>query len=252
MKGLQVAVKEFLTKVTDWLRSRFSSATADFQPSVDSDGLITSRPETESGDNSAIVKKVQSTDKSASIERLELGFNKLIDQLQGINKHLSQQANQHEGLMKQIDHFPKLLESFPSVVENQKHLTEQLLEQLTAASLKQQQFVEAVEKMPNETAKQTDALEQIDHQLAASADTDVQMVENFIKFNEAIDNLDQTAQSQRDSILQMSKTFAASDRYLKYLISRQNKRFMWIFMIAIGVCFAVILAMVGIIIYLRQ
>jgi len=247
-----MAVKGFLTRVTGWVRSRFSSETADFQPSVDSDGLIAGPPETESADNSAIVKKVHSTDKSASIERLEVGFNKLIDQLQGINKHLSQQVNQHEGLMKQIDHFPKLLESFPSVVENQKQLTEQLLEQLKAASLKQQQFVEAVEKMPNETAKQTDALEQIDHQLAASADTDVQMVENFIKFNEAIDKLNQTAKGQRDSILQMSKTFAASDRYLKYLISRQNKRFMWIFMTAVGVCFAVILAMVGIIIYLKQ
>jgi hypothetical protein len=52
--------------------------------------------------------------------------------------------------------------------------------------------------------------------------------------------------------MQMSKTFAASDRYLKYIISRQNKRFMWVFVIALGVCAVVILIMVGIIIYLRQ
>jgi hypothetical protein len=50
----------------------------------------------------------------------------------------------------------------------------------------------------------------------------------------------------------MSKTFATSDRYLKYIISRQNKRFAWIFIGAVSVCAAVILVLVGIIIYLRH
>jgi len=49
----------------------------------------------------------------------------------------------------------------------------------------------------------------------------------------------------------MSKTFAASDRYLKYIISRQNKRFMWIFVAAISICATAILILTGVIIYLR-
>lgn len=248
-----MAIKEYFSKANDWVRSRVFTK-SEFHPPVDNNGLISEETESQfiepgQRDNNAIAK---TSGKSASIEKLEKGFNNLVDQLQGINKHLDQQVSQHEDLMKHMDHLPKLLESFPSVVENQKELTDQLIEQLKAASLKQQQFVEAVEKIPTETAKQTDALEEIDHQLAASADTDVQMVENFIKFNEAVSRLDQTSASQRDSILQMSKTFAASDRYLKYLMSRQNKRFMWISMTAIGVCFTVILILVGIIIYLNR
>jgi hypothetical protein len=50
----------------------------------------------------------------------------------------------------------------------------------------------------------------------------------------------------------MSKTFAASDRYLKYIISRDKKRMFWLFAISIGICVFVILALVGIIVYLRQ
>jgi cell division protein FtsL len=52
--------------------------------------------------------------------------------------------------------------------------------------------------------------------------------------------------------MQMSKTFAASDRYLKYIVSKQRKSFMWVFMIALGVCVAAILILAGIIIYLRH
>lgn len=151
-----------------------------------------------------------------------------------------------------MEKLPQLLESFPTVVDNQKQLTEQLFEQLKVASVKQHQFIDAVEKIPNETAKQTDALSKIDHQLAAAADADAQMAESFNKFNEIIDNLNQSTGNQTDSIMQMSKTFAASDRYMKYLVSRQSKRFMWIFLAAIGISLAVILILTGIIIYLKQ
>jgi hypothetical protein len=112
--------------------------------------------------------------------------------------------------------------------------------------------METVEKIPTETAKQTDALVDIDHQLAAAADTDVQMAESFNKFNETLDKLNESTIGQTDGIMQMSKTFATSDRYLKYIMSRQRKSFMWVFMIAVGVCVLAILILAGIIIYLRH
>ncbi|MHC4891090.1 MAG: hypothetical protein ACYTEO_16685, partial [Planctomycetota bacterium] len=187
-----------------------------------------------------------------SLEKLQEGFNKLIEQLQGINEHLNHQVTQHADLMGRIEQLPKLLESFPAVVENQKQIIEELIEQLKASVTKEEQFIDAVQKIPAETVKQTDALVDIDHQLAAAADTDVQMAESFNKFNETLDKLNRSAVGQSDSIIQMSRTFATSDRYLKYIISRQNKRFMWIFITAIGVCVLVVLILTGIILYLRH
>ena len=132
-----------------------------------------------------------------------------------------------------------------------RSLTEQLIEQLKTAAAKNDQFIDAVEKIPTETAKQTDALVNIDHQLAAAADLDVQMTESMNNFNESLDKLNQSTISQTDGIIQMSKTFAASDRYLKYIISKQNRRFMWIFVAAMSICVTVILILTGIIIYLK-
>jgi chromosome segregation ATPase len=254
-----MALKDVLSKTNNWLKSHKFRNLREYKPEINEQGLISEeqptkpRPEAvEAESNRILVKTVPSTEKQESIEKLQQGFNRLIEQLKGINENLNQQVAQHENLMARMENLPELLENFPAIVENQKQLTEQMLEQLRATAVSQQQFIESIEKIPAETAKQTDALSDIDHQLAAAADADVQMAESFNRFNDTLDKLNQNSIGQTDGILQMSKTFATSDRYLKYIMSRQNKRFMWIFVTAITVCVLVILTLVGIIIYLRQ
>ncbi len=252
-------LKNNLSKMSSWLKSHTFSKPDEYSPVIDDQGLISQEPDTSEQKNQqpqqnkqVLVKSVQPEDKNQTLEKLQKGFDDLISQLKGINENLNKQGTHYDSLMEEMNKLPKLLESFPGVVDNQTKLTEQMLETLKANAAKQQQFVEAVEKIPTETAKQTDALVEIDHQLAAAADTDVQMAESFNNFNETMQKLDQTSANQTDSIMQMSKTFATSDRYLKYLMTRQNKRFMWIFFISMGVCVTAILLLVGIIIYLRH
>ena len=259
-----MTVQEFWSNAGKWLRAHKPSITigAAHQPEIDDDGLIRQNndPATQPSDgslptgeqgNNVVVRTVPPAERQESLQKLQEGFDKLIERLGEINEHLSRQAAQHEELMGRIEQFPEMLESFPAVVENQKKLTEQLLEQLKTSAAKNEQFIDAVEKIPTETAKQTDALVNIDHQLAAAADIDVQTTETMNNFNESLDKLNQSTISQTDGIIQMSKTFAASDRYLKYIISKQNRRFMWIFIAAISVCVTVILILTGIIIYLK-
>ena len=252
-----MTIKDFFEKTGNWLRVHKPAGHGGYQPVVDDEGLISEESEVaeqERAEESSqvVVKTIQPKSKSESLEKLQAGFDKLIEQLRGINEHLNHQVGQTKDLMSRIEQFPKLFESFPAVVENQKKLTEELIEQLKDASVKQEQFVDIVEKIPKETAKQTDALVEIDHQLAAAADTDVQMAESFNKFTETLEKLNQSTNGQTEGIMQMSKTFAASDRYLKYVMSRQRKSFVWVLMVAMGVCATAILILTGIIIYLKQ
>ncbi len=255
-----MTLKDLWSKASNWLEAHKPSKRANYQPEIDDEGLIsqdaesteaTAEDRTAEGDQ-VLVKTVQPMDKTQSLEKLQAGFDKLVEQLEGINNHLNRQVTQNADLMSRIEQLPKLLESFPAVVENQKQLTEQLLEQLKTTATTEQEFVETIEKIPTETAKQTDALTDINHQLAAAADADVQLTESFNKFNETLDKLNQSTIGQTDGIMQMSKTFAASDRYLKYIMSRQRKSIMWVFTIAIGACVVAILILAGIILYLRQ
>ncbi|MBN2271385.1 MAG: hypothetical protein JXN61_12270 [Sedimentisphaerales bacterium] len=261
-----MALKDWWSGTSSWLRSHGLSTDAGVDTEVDDQGYIHQEPEEageqaeqhvdapEAQDNSSVVVRADGAgpDRMQSLEKMQEGFNQLIGQLQGINEHLSRQVAQHAELMERIEKLPEWLASFPTVVEGQKQITDQLLEQVKAASAKQERFIDAVEKMPIETAKQTDALVDINHQLGAAADTDVQMTESFNKFNQTLEKLNQSTEGQTDGILQMSKTFATSDRYLKYIISKQNKRFVWVFVSAISVCVLVILILTGVIIYLKS
>jgi chromosome segregation ATPase len=191
-------------------------------------------------------------DKTQSMERLQEGFNRLVGQLEGINENLAQQAHQQQELIEKISQLPKVVESFPAAIANQQRMIEHLSEQMEAAATANRQFVEAVKKIPDEAMRQTDALHSMNRQLSSLADTDMAMNENFAKFNGAIEKLSSTTAGQTDGIIQMSQTFEASDRYLKHLISQQNKRFTWIFFTAMGVCVFVILALITVIVFIKR
>ena len=254
-----MAFKDIWAETSNWLRSHKIYRRADHRPEIDEEGLISQDSDSIEAAETTLADSEQRTaestrvealrgkkpeDKSPasdtgaesqeqypvsrieapesgkateSLEKFREGFDKLLNQLQGINEHLNRQAEQHEALMERIKQLPVLLESFPAMVENQKKITEQLLEQLRSMA----------------------------------ADIDVQMADNFNNFNRTLDKLNQSTVHQTDGILQMSKTYAASDRYLKYILSKQSRRFMWVFIAAISISTVVILILTGIIIYIR-
>jgi methyl-accepting chemotaxis protein len=266
---------DLLSRIAGWFRGRQMQGDLG-NISLDKDGLMFDdvspesswRPDKPTNSNGSAVKAVAVTSTGSttlasgardtgrsrpeSLEKLQAGFERLINELSGINEHLRKQAAQHEQLITRIDMLPKLLENFPGVIENQKTITDGLLEQLKANLLKDKQFIETIEKIPAETARQTDTLESIDRQLSAAAEVDVQMTDTFNKFNESLDRLNHSTQQHSDGISQMSRTFAASDRYLKFIVSRQTRQFMWVFYSALVVCVVVILVLVGLVIYLAR
>jgi methyl-accepting chemotaxis protein len=253
-----MTLREILSGTSSWLRSHRYAENGRCAPVLADDGLLAADRdlEDEFGDvggpagEPVMGGPITAVERRESIERLQDGFNQLVDQLQQINDHLSRQVAQHEDLMARVKQLPPLLESLPSAVENQKHLTGQLLAHLQNTVARERQFSEAVERMPAEAARQTDTLVDINHQLAAAADIDVQMAESFNKFRVTLDRLNQNTMSNTEGILQMSRTFAASDRYLKYVIWRLNRRYAWTLAAAMSVCLGVVAALVGTVFYL--
>lgn len=257
-----MTLREILTGTSNWLRFRRYENAGHCEPVLDNDGLLTMALEPQedfegtgsvrSPHGPGMVNSVTTLDRREPAEKLQEGFNRLIGQLEQINDHLSQQLSQHQELMGRVKQLPQLLESLPSAVENQKKLTNQLFEQLRITAAKDQQFIETVSQIPAETARQTDTLTLINHQLAAASDTDVQLTESFVKFRDTLDRLNHNTASNTEGIVQMSRTFAASDRYLKYVVTKLNKRYAWVLAIAISVCGAAIGTLAGIVIYLAR
>lgn len=262
-------LKELWSKTNKWIRYRAQSAVNADESEIDNEGLICEdvEVETESAEQGA-EKKVQAeqaekegsvvvtssrvSERSEPIEKLQIGFNRLIDRLANINDNLNLQVSQHKELIERLDKMPELVKSFPTIVENQEKIRTQLAEQLSAMAASNEQFIQSIGKIPEETSRQTDILDEIKERLESAAEIDSRMSASFRQFNELLGSLDRNTVSHADSIMQMSKTFATSDRYLKYIISRQNKRFMWLFVISLSVSVLAIAALLGIIIYLTR
>jgi chromosome segregation ATPase len=257
-----MSLKSILTAPSSWFRAHRYEEIAHQGPRLNDEGLIATSLDTEDdleGTRSAcapsepiLVNTVTSLDRREPLERLQEGFNKLVDQLQQINDHLNRQLEQHEDLMGRVRELPQALESLPSAVENQRVLTSQLLNQLRSTASKDQEFITVVGQIPVETARQTETLTDISRHLEASAETDVQLAESFNKFRGALDRLNHNTASNTEGIMQMSKTFAASDRYVKYVVSKLNRRFAWMLVGTVTVCVGVIAALVGFIFYLTR
>ncbi|MCD4831964.1 MAG: hypothetical protein K8R02_09215 [Anaerohalosphaeraceae bacterium] len=240
-----MAIKELISKTGKWFSTK---KVPNFEPlrKVPADVAGESiRPE------SIVPLRPNSRDKAHSLEMLQDGFEKLTEKLGGINENLSKQIEQNAELMQKIEELPRFLNNFPEALNNQKQIVEGLIEQFKIQSIKQQAFAETIEKIPQATAEQTASVKEMANQTAISAEIQGQIKESLTAFNSNVDKLKDNVEGQTDGILQMSKTFSASDRYLKYIINAQHKRFMWVFVTAIGVCtFAI--CVLGIVIFLLK
>jgi len=191
------------------------------------------------------------TDKTEALQMIQSSFEHLVEKLGGINEHLGRQVEQNAELLKRIDEIPQLLQNFPESMKNQRIVVDSLVEQLKSQALKNQQFTEAVEKIPVAAEKQSHAISEMAVQLAASADIDAQLADGFRRFNNITDKLNDNVEGQTDSLNQMSKAFSASDRYLKYILNTQHKRFIWVFAAALGVCAFAIISLLIVIFLLK-
>ena len=92
-----MTIKEIWTKTGSWIRAHKPSRVGDFRPDIDDEGLISQDGEAGADEaseqsNQVVVKAVQPKSKVESLEKLQVGFDKLIGQLEGIKSHLGRQV----------------------------------------------------------------------------------------------------------------------------------------------------------------
>ncbi|MFA6186699.1 MAG: hypothetical protein WC770_05740 [Phycisphaerae bacterium] len=241
-----MAIKEFISRTGKWLSAKGQSMYVPLRKSP-----LPQRPDEISQGRAGQIYKPQQTDKTEALAMLQNSFQMLVEKLGGINDHLDKQVEQNAELVQKLGELAPLLQNFPEGFKNQKAVIDSLVEQLKTQALKNQQFTEAIEKIPAATDKQTNAISEMSVQLAASAEIDSQLAEGFRKFNTITEKLNDNVGNQADSIVQLGKTFSASDRYLKYILNTQHKRFMWVFVSAMAVCAFAIGMLVIVIILLK-
>ncbi|MGA2916531.1 MAG: hypothetical protein ABSE89_10945 [Sedimentisphaerales bacterium] len=237
-----MAIRELISRTGKWFSARKSL----YEP------LRKTSVSDEASKSSDIISRMGGpVDRVEALQVIQHSFEQLVEKLGGINENIDRQIKQNEELIQRMTELPHLLQNFPESLKNQKAVIDGMIDQLKVQALKSQQFIATVEKIPAAAEKQTNALSDMAVQLGACADVDAQLAAGFTKFNSITDKLKDNVENQTNSIIQLSKTFSASDRYLKYILNTQHRRFMWVFGISLGVCtFAI--AMLIIVIFLLK
>jgi len=253
-------LKSFWVGTSNWLRTHTPFDVIDHHPDIDAEGLLCAQPDdyagympdsSDSQHDQAIAKAINPPDKREPLEKLQDGFNQLIQQLEGINTHLGQQVSQHKTLVGHVEQLPEVVNSIPDLIQNQKQATEDLYEQMRQTMAKDEQFMMSVERIPEEAARQTKTLRKIDQRLDAAAGLDAQLVEGLGQFSETLTQLHTTAQSQTDYMGRMAKAIADSDCRFRQMMLQQNRRFAWLLFSVVGLSVSCAALVAGVVFYLR-
>ncbi len=238
-----MTIKDIFSKMIEKFNLKFKNGSLSI-PSLDD---VVGRAKE---NDKVLAKQVSQPSSQRSLEVIQQGLAELLTQLTGINENLSKHVDQNEQLMSRIEHLPDIIETLPDAVRNQSLTVKALLNELKDSQQKELEFIRVIESIPREAVRQTDVLENINHQLSASAETDIQFVETFNKFKTSMEHLDNSTKAQTEMLAQMNKTFAVSDRYMKYLVSRQNRRFTWLFVVSLSVTVFSIIALLAVFTFL--
>lgn len=189
--------------------------------------------------------------KKDHVERLSDMVNQLVEKLEGIHGHLGSQVSQNEQLLEHIRKLPDVLNGVPESMQKQEAAVSMLAEELRKKAQSDAQLTAKIATLPDETARQTQTLEEIGKQIFASSQTEETMSENFATLAQSVSQLGDNTSSQTEWIQKMSRAFAETDRYMKDSMVRQQKRMMWIYLATVAVSLAAIGGLVAAVLVLR-
>ncbi|HOK94567.1 MAG TPA: hypothetical protein PK052_06690 [Anaerohalosphaeraceae bacterium] len=161
--------------------------------------------------------------KKDSAEVFNEAVNLLVEKLQSINENLQQQIHQNRQLVERMD-------ALPAVFEQQRQAFAQVAEQLQEKAARDEKVAEELRGIYEKTA--------------AAAETNAQMCDHICKLSGTLSKIDEDTINQTQWIQQMSRSFSASERFLKYTFEKQQTRFYWLFGISLGICFFAMTALI--------
>lgn len=149
-----------------------------------------------------------------------------------LDDSFEQMVFKKEQPVEQKDKTEVLVEAFERLVDKLENINDTFNKQLD----RDEKIADILSQLPEHADKQTEALVDINRMLSDSAEVDSQLTENFTEFSNTLSKLNTSTVQQSDMLMQMNRTYAASDICLRDMINRQNTRFLWMFFTSVGIC----------------
>jgi len=183
--------------------------------------------------------------KTHQLSVMEEAYNRLVDVLESINDNLHQQRQQGLDLKNSLDALHGLLKSLPESLDRNNKLAQDIAQQLRQQNLQSQHVSEIMQPLPELARKQADKLADIDMLLENSTQSQSRIADSFLHLEQSLAELSKTGSSQNQSLGHINQLLQQSQEHLHKLLSRQNRRFIWMLVIflIISIVFAMVVIM---------
>ena len=228
-------------RVGGWLRRSQGPVGGGKVVRVDAEGMLVEQQQDVPDEEESSVLTMRLNKIHPELAALEQGFGRLVEVLESINENVEVQRSQGAQLKEQMDGLGKWFKALPEGGQSQAAIKE-LTEEMRKHALRDQQLVETVGTLPELTQAQVDKLAEITGQLEASGQADEQMAETFKRFGNTMQGVLESSKVQSASLGNMSTTMERNEEQLQKILSRQNRRIIWIF----GIFAVLSLALIGV------
>ena len=200
----------------------------------DDDGLLKpSQDSTNRGGVSTLLSRRQ--ERSHSLERLEEGYQRLTDLVDGIQTHLQNQDERSRTIANGLSSMAEHVARLPDVFQQQNSQIAAIVEQLECAGARSERIEATLSELPKVVDSQRESLLAVRDQIEASTRTQQSLVDSMGELAGAISALNQSSTDSVQSIKNMQDSAEAGQVRLANMVSEHSRKLTKLIGVGLGV-----------------
>jgi chromosome segregation ATPase len=173
------------------------------------------------------------TRRDQALQQLQEGYQHVTDLIDAMQKHMGEQSERTERIASSLDLLARSLGDLPIASREQARTLDAIASHLETTNSRTQQLAESISELPGATKAQGEALAGITRQLDIVNETHVQLNHTLSSLGDAVGTLRRSGEAQADSLRALQNEGREREGRLADVISQQQRRFTWLFIITL-------------------
>lgn len=161
--------------------------------------------------------------KENAIEKLQRGYEELVDMMGHVRCHLAQQSERSERLINMLEGLPEALRSLPEATRNQTRTLETIQTSLSQQSSHNARLAEALNGLARTTSHHEQAMSAIGQQLDASHQRSEQILSSFTSLSGTLGKMSDANEASTGLLRRITEQESQAADQVKQLIMRNQK-----------------------------
>ena len=145
------------------------------------------------------------TTKESPIDRLQRGYEEMVDLMGAVRNHMAQQSQRSERLLEMLEGLPDALRSLPEATRNQTRTLDAIQSNLSQQASHSAKLADALNGLAKSTQHHDAAMSAINQQLDASHQCSEQILSSFNVMSGALARIGEENEAGRDLLRKMAE-----------------------------------------------